>query len=222
MIKFFRRYREKLLQQNKVGKYLAYAVGEIVLVVVGILIALSLNNWNQNRINNQRLNQYVASLLQDLESDKARLELCLEFDSTKMLIIDSLANPLPDFFSESETPYILNKILHTYSIIIHDATFVSMSSSNAMELFKKHDVPNQISKYYSNMEYLKRLEDNYINHHHPTFLEFLNNHQNPQLKDIRGYLTVMKSVSKNEVRRYKDLIRQNNTLRELLLTEEGH
>ena len=50
MIKFFRKIRQKLLSENKFSKYLLYAVGEIILVVIGILIALQINNWNQIRI----------------------------------------------------------------------------------------------------------------------------------------------------------------------------
>ena len=49
MIKFFRHIRQNLIMENKTGKYLKYAVGEIVLVVIGILIALQVNNWNENR-----------------------------------------------------------------------------------------------------------------------------------------------------------------------------
>jgi len=49
MIKFFRKIRQKLLAQNKFSNYLIYAIGEIVLVVIGILIALALNNWNEDR-----------------------------------------------------------------------------------------------------------------------------------------------------------------------------
>ncbi len=49
MIKFFRKIRYNLMEQNKTGKYLKYAIGEIVLVVIGILIALSINNWNEKR-----------------------------------------------------------------------------------------------------------------------------------------------------------------------------
>ncbi|RAJ11763.1 DUF6090 family protein [Olleya aquimaris] len=49
MIKFFRRIRQKLLSENKFSKYLIYAIGEILLVVIGILIALQINNWNETR-----------------------------------------------------------------------------------------------------------------------------------------------------------------------------
>lgn len=49
MIKFFRKIRQKMLSENKFSKYLIYAIGEIILVVIGILIALQINNWNENR-----------------------------------------------------------------------------------------------------------------------------------------------------------------------------
>jgi len=53
MIKFFRKIRQKMLTENKFSKYLLYAIGEIILVVIGILIALSINNWNQNSTRNK-------------------------------------------------------------------------------------------------------------------------------------------------------------------------
>lgn len=49
MIKFFRKIRKKLLMENNTGKYFKYAIGEIILVVIGILIALQINNWNEQR-----------------------------------------------------------------------------------------------------------------------------------------------------------------------------
>ena len=54
MIPFFRKIRKTLADDNKPIKYLRYAIGEIVLVVIGILIALSINNWNSNRIQKQK------------------------------------------------------------------------------------------------------------------------------------------------------------------------
>ena len=49
MIKFFRHIRRSLIQKNQMGKYFKYAIGEILLVVIGILIALQINNWNEDR-----------------------------------------------------------------------------------------------------------------------------------------------------------------------------
>ncbi len=64
MIKFFRKIRQRLLTENKFSKYLIYAIGEIILVVIGILIALGINNWNTE---NQRKNELTSSLESILE-----------------------------------------------------------------------------------------------------------------------------------------------------------
>ena len=53
MINFFRKIRKKYADDNRPIKYVRYAIGEIVLVVIGILIALQINNWNQNRLNSK-------------------------------------------------------------------------------------------------------------------------------------------------------------------------
>ena len=68
MIKFFRKIRQKLLTENKTSKYLLYAIGEIVLVVIGILIALWINNENQNYKNRNLANIYLSDFKRDLES----------------------------------------------------------------------------------------------------------------------------------------------------------
>ena len=62
MIKFFRRIRQRLLTENKFSKYLIYAIGEIVLVVIGILIALQINNWNESRKGDMALKEYLVKI----------------------------------------------------------------------------------------------------------------------------------------------------------------
>lgn len=69
MIKFFRRIRQQLLNENKTSKYFKYAIGEIVLVVIGILIALQINNWNEERKENLKAKGYVEKLINDLVAD---------------------------------------------------------------------------------------------------------------------------------------------------------
>jgi len=69
MIKFFRRIRKRLLSENKLSKYLIYAVGEIVLVMIGILLALQVNNWNEERKRKSLITTYIASLQGDLKKD---------------------------------------------------------------------------------------------------------------------------------------------------------
>ena len=77
MIKFFRKIRQNMVQQNKVRKYILYALGEIILVVIGILIALQINNWNEQRKSNvfqeKILKEIKTSMEQDLKRTKAIL-----------------------------------------------------------------------------------------------------------------------------------------------------
>ena len=78
MINFFRNFRQKLLSENKFSKYLLYAIGEIILVVIGILIALSINNWNQNRINYISEKLLLKEINTEFKLNKYELESTIE------------------------------------------------------------------------------------------------------------------------------------------------
>ena len=69
MIKFFRKIRQKLLSENKFSKYLIYAIGEIILVMIGILLALQVNNWNEERKQKQKEIVNLIAIKEDLEHD---------------------------------------------------------------------------------------------------------------------------------------------------------
>ena len=93
MIKFFRHIRYNLMSQNKTGtsseasakagKYLKYAIGEIILVVIGILIALQINNWNENRKEKESLNAIYDLVISDLESDLKTIPEVLKYNNSK-------------------------------------------------------------------------------------------------------------------------------------------
>ena len=70
MLTFFRRLRIKLLKENQIGQYLKYAIGEILLVVIGILIALQINVWNQSRVNRNVEKDIISSLNKDFRANK--------------------------------------------------------------------------------------------------------------------------------------------------------
>ncbi len=69
MIKFFRHIRKRLLTENKFSKYILYAIGEIVLVVIGILIALSINNWNEGLKRKSKEKDVLLQMRRNLEAD---------------------------------------------------------------------------------------------------------------------------------------------------------
>ena len=73
MIKFFRRIREKLISENKISKYLLYATGEILLVMIGILLALQVNNWNETRKIELKENEILKEILRDIEETNSEI-----------------------------------------------------------------------------------------------------------------------------------------------------
>ena len=91
MIKLFRNIRKNLLTEDKTSKYLKYAIGEIVLVVIGILIALQINNWNENRLKANKETVILSSIHKEFKENKAQLDSVigrhkLSFNSCKKII----------------------------------------------------------------------------------------------------------------------------------------
>ena len=77
MIKFFRRFRKQLLDGHRFRKYLLYALGEIILVVLGILIALSINNWNTKRLDKVEEKVILENLLNEFVINLTDLEVTI-------------------------------------------------------------------------------------------------------------------------------------------------
>jgi len=73
-MKIYRKIRFELVGENKTGKYVKYAIGEIVLVVVGILIALQINNWNQAKKDDNALKEYLVKIKSHTLEDFRQLE----------------------------------------------------------------------------------------------------------------------------------------------------
>jgi len=103
MIKFFRHIRQNLIMENKTSKYLKYAIGEIVLVVIGILIALQINNWNEERKERDQerkiLNELMATLQTNSEVMVQDSLIRTKWNKSSDIIISALQNDLP--FSDS-------------------------------------------------------------------------------------------------------------------------
>jgi len=84
MIKFFRKIRYDLMEKNKTGKYLRYAIGEIILVMIGILLALQINNWNNNRIEYKLESNILSEILVNLEKDVVNLNSKITYNKSKV------------------------------------------------------------------------------------------------------------------------------------------
>ena len=90
MTKFFRKIRYDLMEKNKTGEYFKYAIGEIVLVMIGILLALQVNTWNENKKSNIKFNKLLVNVFNDLKVDLEIAQSRIDFYKYK----DSLANDI--------------------------------------------------------------------------------------------------------------------------------
>ncbi len=152
MIKFFRKIRQKVLTENKFGKYLLYAIGEIILVVIGILIALSINNWNENLKNKKLETSYLKRICKDLDNDLLQFErttdLALERNK-RVLFLESaikdsqLVNESSDYFVKS-----IVQANYTYRPAISNHSFEELKSSGRLALIKNEDLRVAIAEYY--------------------------------------------------------------------------
>ena len=99
MIKFFRHIRQSMINQNRTKKYLLYAIGEIILVVIGILIALQINTWNEERKNRIFEKEILEQIQSNLFKDKLTLQkIALNFKNA----VSSSDNLLKEYWSPTE------------------------------------------------------------------------------------------------------------------------
>jgi len=100
MIKFFRKIRKNLLMENKTGKYFKYAIGEIILVVIGILIALSINNWNEIRKEGSEELKILSEIQSNLKQSMKEVKNVLYGNETDLTRYIALLNHV-----EQKLPY---------------------------------------------------------------------------------------------------------------------
>ena len=153
MIKYFRKIRQKLLTENKFSKYLLYAIGEIVLVVIGILIALQINNWNEKQKEQKLANVYYCRILDDFKLDKELIEnsqnqVTDHISYGKQLIIDLHK-------SNKGKHELLNdwlKVIRLEPYVPRKFAFDDLTSSGNLKLISDLELKNSLAEYYANLE----------------------------------------------------------------------
>lgn len=155
MIKFFRKIRQKLLSENKFSKYLLYAIGEIILVVIGIFIAIQLNDLNEDRKQQNKENEYYCKLLEDVQQDLIQID-TLIIESEKRIIA---SNQLLSLLQEENlnSALIANKMLDAISLVTYTfkpniAAFEDIKSSGNLATIKDNKIKSQLIEYYSTIE----------------------------------------------------------------------
>ncbi len=157
MIKFFRQIRKRLISDNKVSKYAIYAIGEIVLVVIGILIALWINNWNEGKRDARIETAFLENFRNDLKADIQNLSEKIASNSERINNTDSIISILStkDQLSDTELTrfYNWNLSLAFESYFIPEKSTISQFKVNDKgHLISSKALKDKLFRYYSNNE----------------------------------------------------------------------
>lgn len=156
MITLFRRIRERLIASGSVSKYLLYAVGEILLVVIGILIALQINNWNQQRLDRIGERTYLERMIKELETDMDMIANQIEGAEKRLAEAESL---LAFVQGSEEVRDPIHNLIEAQSIsrfwdpVFSTNTYQDLINTGNFILISNPDVSDAIRSYYSSITY---------------------------------------------------------------------
>lgn len=162
MIRFFRNIRQKLAAENKVMAYLRYAIGEILLVVIGILIALQVNNWNEQRKQSELRTSYISRLVADIQQDTLNLQIIKKQTEGAQEIIKNTIHTLNTESDLLKTMQILENYfekgwdIRTFNA--NDNTYTDLSQTGNMSILKDYIEVEDIIKYYSSAKNSKEAD----------------------------------------------------------------
>jgi hypothetical protein len=164
MIKFFRRIRQGLLTENIFSKYLIYAIGEIILVVIGILIALQVNNWNEIEKSKSESNRLLIDLKLELEQDIKKFKSLQTEYNDWLLQIENILDTVLDGNSKKITEFHqlgAGRLSMNY-LSINKVTYLDMFNSGRKLEFDNPEIVRDIKAYYqyANNQLIKLNSDN--------------------------------------------------------------
>jgi hypothetical protein len=215
MIKFFRKIRQNLLIENKPIKYLRYAIGEIILVVIGILIALQINDWNQNRLNKKLEKQYLASIIIDLKDETKNFNSQV-FDKFQPKIAALLL--AKKYYYGNYTIIDTVKFIKTVgyggvfsngSNFGNTATYQELISSSNFKLLENETIKKDIINYYGLSEFFTEYYNN-VRTDYATYNNSLNPY-NPNDRDAINSLDIKRTLESYKSEKFLNLINQELT-----------
>ncbi|MEM5566162.1 hypothetical protein WNY78_13665 [Psychroserpens sp. AS72] len=157
MIKFFRKIRQKMLNENRFSKYLLYAIGEILLVVIGILIALQINNLNQSRQDQSQLKSSLEFVKQNLNEDIKNLNKQIEYNEHIQEAIDISFRII--FLPEDENYTIdqIGGIVKERDFYTVKTAFKSMETGAHFKWIKDQNLIEAIYLYYADTDRMSKM-----------------------------------------------------------------
>jgi hypothetical protein len=149
------------MEQNKIRTYFFYAIGEVLLVVIGILLALQINNWNESRKQDLAEQEFIEGVKYDLSQDRDYIQMIIQSAESKFRLLDVLEREI-FFLYENDRPQ-LDSLVNTYFIAERtfypiSGSFESAVSGNELSKFENKAFTSAVTKIY-NSGYA-RLKDN--------------------------------------------------------------
>ncbi|MEO9475650.1 MAG: DUF6090 family protein [Cyclobacteriaceae bacterium] len=213
MINLLRKTRQKLLSENNFSKYILYAIGEIILVVIGILIALQIDNWNTDKQEEKTLNGYLNTITKNIKADQVNLKRITAFrDSSivgskffmKMVAQESID---PDFASKYFSKYL------RYSPILKEtfksdlSGFESLKSSGYLSKIQNKPIEQKLFNYYSLVAKIE-YEETELNKLMETMLyDCYKNNVIQELNSLRGKLVNNSNLKPEEFEKLEENLR---------------
>ena len=153
MIKFFRKIRYNLMSENKTGKYFKYAVGEIVLVVIGILIALQINNWNQDQNDKRAGIEIYKNLQRTLKQDSIAVQNIINLQNKSLVaqktVFQNDINDLGISMTKQSLDSLLKDIMFgAFSFYPKNGIYNLIVSNNEMDLLESTEIKNALTNLY--------------------------------------------------------------------------
>ena len=157
MIKPFKNIRKSQLAEGKMANYLKYAIGEIVLVVIGILIALQINNWNETRKDNKKESYLLGQLQKEFKADSIRLNRFSELTNNKVEQGREVKGIIENKNYDIDIADFVPKVFFNGRLVLFQdylPTFDEIVSSGNLDLIKNDTLKNLIKSYKNNVETL--------------------------------------------------------------------
>lgn len=175
MIKFFREIRKNLLSEGKFRKYVNYAIGEILLVVIGILIAVQINNWNIKNQNQKKEILYLTRLTTNLGYDARLYESIMKEDSLLILKLNEVEEDLSGFVEKIDRPVEeLDFLVTGYKFTSNRTTIDNLLSSGQIELLRSNYLVEDIFLYYRTTEYIEKgIDESIVAHNKEGFSDLI-------------------------------------------------
>ncbi|MFY0604574.1 MAG: hypothetical protein JXQ93_11525 [Flavobacteriaceae bacterium] len=131
--------------ENKTGKYFKYAIGEIILVVIGILIALQINNWNQNRLNRIGAKNFLNQVQEELELDVINYKRDLDNIQRYTNYLNKVSERK---YSEIDLSLLPSSLTRNLSPNNNNTSYIKMLESGIIEYVDNNIIKKNLKKYY--------------------------------------------------------------------------